>query len=422
MKMSFMEAIIMSGMDAICYLIISSTLIGRKLFTLRRGFQFLFLTGVAGTIGYYLQDEISFLFNIFVVLITFLFYKIKLEKTVYIYIISTVAILVVQFALLIPTQLIFSDGIQYDFYTGLFPQTATILIVVLLARFVPIHLFYEYVVTDNKIFKWIFLNTFLLLAFGVVYWSVDFNGVLENLISVLVISLVLVFANFVILENGLRNKHEQQQLQIYEKYMLIIDEIISELRRKQHEYDNHIQALSMIPITYGECSVVQEKIESYYTDLKAKNELVDFLKLDNKILAGFLYAKFKQAMYAKIHLNIKIKNYSFDTKVKDYELIEMIGIVIDNAIEASGNNAEVDVLLDQKGKKNIIQVKNKHPYISQEQMNNFFKKGMSTKGNGKRGYGLYNLARLMKKYTGDIIVSNQTISNQNYVVFTIELS
>ncbi len=46
---------------------------------------------------------------------------------------------------------------------------------------------------------------------------------------------------------------------------------------------------------------------------------------------------------------------------------------------------------------NVIEIRNKHPYLNVESINKIFNKGYSTKSSNKRGYGLYNTKEIVKK-------------------------
>ncbi len=108
-------------------------------------------------------------------------------------------------------------------------------------------------------------------------------------------SLAAIYVNFIILRDSLKKMNmKKKQLQVYEKYIPIIDELIDEIRVKQHEFDNHIQALNMIAVTSIDYEGIVNSMENYINDIEANRNLEDLIKLDNKMLVGILYIKIKK--------------------------------------------------------------------------------------------------------------------------------
>ncbi len=78
--------------------------------------------------------------------------------------------------------------------------------------------------------------------------------------------------------------------------------------------------------------------------------------------------------------------------------MEIVGNLIDNAFETGGIENNIVILKLKKEKDmNVIEIRNKHPYLNVESINKIFNKGYSTKSSNKRGYGLYNTKEIVKK-------------------------
>lgn len=221
--------------------------------------------------------------------------------------------------------------------------------------------------------------------------------------------------------NGIKNQIEEQKLLTLEKYLPIIDELMDEIRAKQHEFDNHIQAINMITITSKDYETIIKSMKKYMREIESFTDTTSLIKLDNKILAGFLYSKLKKSKEINTKLLISIKDFGFKTNLKDYELIEVIGNLIDNAFETGVINNTV--FLELRGEKDmsVIEVRNKHSYLVNDTIHKIMKVGYSTKLKNGRGYGLPNIKKIITKHGGRIEVSNELISDENYVVFRILL-
>ncbi len=421
--MTLKQGIIMTVFDVVGYILISNRLLMRK--EINRVYMILYIlvTSIAIALsGEYIPREYNiFIAGLILIIITKLIYKLSNIETICVYIISAVFVLCIQFFVLTILGSIVKN-LEYNFYYGLICQTIGLGIILLICKRISISPIFQYVIDNNKIFIFLILNSFIVLGTLLFYWHVDIDGVIENMISVGFLSIGVIYINFVLLKNGLKNEYESRQLQIYEKYLPVIDELINELRVRQHEFDNHVQALKMISITGRNHEDIAESVKEYTKELDIKNDLGDLIKLDNKILAGFLYSKKKLAQQLGIDFKIIIENYVFETKLKNFELIEIVGNLIDNAFEARKENNVVRLVLSKEKDMNVIEVSNKHPYLKKDTLSTLFKKGFSTKmcvDNIKRGYGLHTVKELTRKYNGTIEVQNDIHEHDNYVVFRV---
>ena len=425
--MSIIEAIIMTMLDGIEYIIISNKLINgnkspdhekRKILFYFKNILALSMT--AGILSEFLPSRYSIMAIsvISMVIMTFILYRKKIKETIYIYLISMIIFLLIQFVVLITLNHL---GIELDssFNDGLIAHTIILPITIAISRFIPINTIFNYVNKNNSVFKYLSLNIFIILISLLSYWYINIDGILKNTIIIAVVLTWVILVNFVLLKNGLKNELEEQQLRIYEEYLPVIDELISEIRKRQHEFDNHIQALKMITVTSEDYESVIGSMKHYMKDLEVTNDLKDLIKIDNKILAGFLYNKIKNAEKLDIEFDIIIRDYEFNTGLKDYELVEVMGNLINNAFETEVEDNYVILTLLKERDMNVIEIKNKHPYLKKENLDKIFSKGFSTKSSTGRGYGLYNVKKIVEKYNGKIEILNKSYRDENYVVFKV---
>ncbi len=241
----------------------------------------------------------------------------------------------------------------------------------------------------------------------------------ENIPKVAIILGGLIFYCQSVKQKYLIYLYQNRQLRIYKNYLPVIDELIDELRIKQHEFDNHLQALNMMVACQDNRGVFTDSVKDYIKDLTEESHWSDLIKLDNKILAGFLYSKSKVAKKENIDFKFKIYDYGFTSGLQDYELIEVVGNLIDNAFEAAGDAGRVFLEIGKEEAGHYLLVKNKHSYVKAESINKMFQWNYSTKGDPHKGFGLSNVKALMKKYNGAIEVFNEQVDAANYLVFKI---
>lgn len=416
--MSILQAIIINTFDIFIYILLTTKLLQLKVY-LKKHISYSILYGIFGgiiNVNFHAQWYSAIISAVIVLSMIYLVYKKTFFETIYIYLISTILLMAQQLLILIPLRFIFI-GIEINFQVALIAQLFNLIITIFIIKFVPIYYIYHFVIIKNKVFEYIIINAFITIFLLLIYWNINLEGVIENLVSITAISLIIIFINFTILRNSLKNEHTLNKLKVNEQYMPIIDELISDIKMRQHDFKNHLQALHMMIYASKDKEELMKRFEAYTGQIANKDELNEFLKYSNKVIAGFLYGKKSQAEAQHIKFSIQIKEPVFDSKLNDYEWIELFGILIDNAMETSVEDNEIIVMIDKEKDMNLLVVKNKHPYLEKEIIKNMFNKGVSSKSKSKasRGYGLYNVKQIVIKYHGSIEAYNEA-GAENFVV------
>lgn len=414
----------MSLLDLVGILIISNKLISdsnivykKKNILLLIG-SMVFFSLIIGVTGNSSFQKYGFILGAIVsILFVYFLYKGSFKETIYIYILSTVIVMIIQLLVLVILSLFNIEEIL-DFKIGLIAQGLVILILLLISKYIRLDLLFKYTYKNNKIYKYITFNMFIILISILVYRYIEMEGLLKDIFIIGIVIIGLLFINLVLIKNGLKNEYEEKMLLTYERYLPIIDELMEALRKKQHEFDNHIQALSMISLTSRDYESIVSSMQNYIEDLELITD-ENLLKLENKVLAGFLYGKTKEAEDSNIKFQIVIENYGFKTSLRDHELVEIIGTLINNTFETEIENNIVILSLKKEEDMNVVEIKNKSPYLNSSTLSQIFKSGYSTKTTGNHGYGLYNLKKIITNHDGVIDVLNESINEDNYVVFRV---
>ena len=74
----------------------------------------------------------------------------------------------------------------------------------------------------------------------------------------------------------------------------------------------------------------------------------DFLHLNNKLLAGLLFSKVNAALKKDIQIIVTIFNYDYTSSCSDMEIIDLAGVLIDNAIEACRPDDTIFISIGQR--------------------------------------------------------------------------
>lgn len=158
----------------------------------------------------------------------------------------------------------------------------------------------------------------------------------------------------------------------------------------------------------------KEKIYPFAADEIAKNDIYTKLNvINNEQFKAFLYYKISQALERKIQteLSIDIHENTFSITIEFTDLVRILGILIDNAIEEcmQHNDSILSIKISQNNELISYNIKNT---VHQNTMKNGIKSGVSTKGEN-RGNGLLIVNKTIEKY--DFVMLNSYFSENSFV-------
>lgn len=201
-------------------------------------------------------------------------------------------------------------------------------------------------------------------------------------------------------------------------------QLITDVRAKQHEFNNQLDAICGMQYsckTYGE---LVEQLNRYTDRIFRESRFNKLLTMDcPPIIKGFLYYRFCKADEEGFAIDYRIALDSETDFPLLFDIAEIVGILFDNACEAvreKGYKKQVCVGIKPAETGIHIVMENPSSYISYQETALFTKKGYSSKGTA-RGYGLYNVRKLAKKYNGDIAFCNMEKAGENWLQISVTL-
>ncbi|MBD5643451.1 GHKL domain-containing protein [Clostridium botulinum] len=218
------------------------------------------------------------------------------------------------------------------------------------------------------------------------------------LISIIFTSIIVYYYDKSV-EYRVKLRREIEEKNEIEEYSHIIEDMYSETRRFKHDYINMLSPLK----EYIDNEDIEGLSEFFYNNvidmdknIKWSNSNIDKLKyIKVSGLKAILSTKLIKASSMNIDINVHIVEDIDYIHMNIMDLCRIIGILMDNAIEASG---------ECEAPKICIVVANKNDYVVIALHNNFFgdkplihkiyKEGFSTKGRG-RGLGLYTVKNII---------------------------
>lgn len=268
----------------------------------------------------------------------------------------------------------------------------------------------------------IFLGNSFIVIFCIVNYTKQSNrGVFHYFPLMFLISLLILCINGTIIYGSLKIYRQKQQLEMYHAYLPIVEQLIDQVRETQHAHNNSIQAIRMLPATCHDYESLSRELTDYTDYLIRQNAPVALLKINLKMIAGFLYHKILHAETDQKTLHLDIKNYILKTDTPEYDLITMFGVLIDNALEASGKGQTVYAVLDSRDNKVTFKIKNIGPKLTPEFSAKIFQKGYTTKKESKKshGIGLHQLKRMTDYYHGEILLYNENDAGNTWLCFSL---
>ena len=250
--------------------------------------------------------------------------------------------------------------------------------------------------------------------------SFDVDRLLANLWIINILILAVLLLDSILLFLHQRRIQEQKRIHMIEQYVPIVEELISQVRARQHEFNNRMMAIEAAVASADTIEEARKEVTALTGSIGISLNDRELLSCDSKMIAGMLFGKIKQAEAANHHIELSLHGLFKKTVTPETEWIEVIGILLDNAIEASPKGSTIFLFSKKQGDFLELTVSNPAPPLSNTEFMALFGKGVTTKTNRDgHGFGLYNILRMTERYHGKILTRNESILNENYVVFGV---
>ena len=240
--------------------------------------------------------------------------------------------------------------------------------------------------------------------------SVDqWNTIILTTLSTIVCGTMLIFMLLYwrTEKKDLQMRHQQKVLEQTIQYTETIESMVDDIRRFRHDYKNILTALESYlqegdlegikRFYYGnilELEIAAEGGAMQYTDLK---------HIQEPALKGLLYIKLAQAQNQGVNVKLRIDRDINISGIPPVDLCRLLGILIDNAIEASADAmkeekpGELHLYVAQEEGNVVIDIVN--TYSGELSIQDIMNDNFTTKGVG-RGTGLASARKIIDKYPG----------------------
>lgn len=269
----------------------------------------------------------------------------------------------------------------------------------------------------------LFLALIGAIVFFVLLQSKLLNRIRADWIIILVpmmVALTIIFEKWNSSQRTIEQMEVEKESTVNIQYKF--ENLLNGVRIRQHEFKNHITAILAAHYTYKTYEQLVRAQEEYCRKLQNENKYNNLLFIENNLLAGFLYEKFQAIEAEGISIEYKVAGNLKSISMPAYYLIEIIGILINNAIEAcaSAEDKEIYIEIYEGEEAGYFIIRNQYRYVSYSEIEQWFQMSYSNKGIG-RGIGLFHAKMLCEEWNANVLCENVIIKDKNWVQFTIVL-
>lgn len=221
-------------------------------------------------------------------------------------------------------------------------------------------------------------------------------------ISIFTITLFLIIL-FSLIKQNIKNERLTKEYDNLIDFVKEYEMIIENQRIDRHENKNTLVNIKSKLIDKSKRNDIIEYIDSILKEKTtfSKEKYAKLGYLPSNGLKGLFYYKIDRAENMGIKVSISIpkdvsKSLLYDLKGNDYkELCKIIGVYLDNAIEASIISDDKNIGIEIYNRQDYVSVIISNSYCGEIDEVSINKTGYSTKGSG-RGYGLSLVNRIIK--------------------------
>lgn len=227
--------------------------------------------------------------------------------------------------------------------------------------------------------------------------------------SVVIANIVIILTNFIFtiicFSRTIRLEIVTQDLEQEKLYNKTLSLLYDNIRGFKHDFSNIIQSIGGYISTNN-----IESLKNYYNSLLEDCQMVNNLSIlspeiiNNPAVLSLLTSKYykSEELGIKVNLEIFLDLQNLNTNI--YEFTRILGILLDNAIEAASLSVEKNINIvfrrDIKSKKDLFIIENTY---SNKDVNieEIFEKGITSKKNEKdiknHGLGLWEVRKFISK-------------------------
>lgn len=215
----------------------------------------------------------------------------------------------------------------------------------------------------------------------------------------------------------------QNELETVKNIQEEYNDLLTSVRLRQHGFKNHLAALLSIRYTSKSYDELIKAQDEYYGKICKENRYNKLLFIGDSTVSGFLYEKFCESEAKDILVTYEVSGTYTESDMPIYYLIEILGILIDNAIEAQiRTEGEKRIIFNffEYTNKYLFTIMNPYEHVSYAEIESWFRQNKSTKGK-ERGLGLFYVKEICEEYNACVLCRNTEYLQENWIEITLEI-
>lgn len=350
-------------------------------------------------------------------------FDVKISKAIFMSFIHTILLIIAEVICFIMLAYILNinNSYIYNVFAGSILSNIVINLIFLVLSVIlrkPLQKLFTYEISSNiKIAIFSMLSIICIFIFFYIGFSnLETNNTLLISIFGMLVFLTILFS---LIKQKIDNNKITEKYDSLIEFMNSYEEKIDELRIQSHENKNQLLNIKSKIIDKDKNKNIIEYIDSILNEKvqldKGKYSKLKYLPSNG--FKGMFYYKIPKAEELGIKISINIsagikKSVLHNMNAEDYkQLCRIIGVYLDNAIEASAISNEKLLGIEIYLNNNDVEIIISNSYLGEVDIKNVNEKGYSTKGKS-HGYGLSLVKNILEN--SDIFSSETTTCNGIY--------
>lgn len=223
--------------------------------------------------------------------------------------------------------------------------------------------------------------------------------------SLFVLDILTLIAYFFVSVNNVSkiSKLEEKDMKInnLEAYNTTLSNMYDSIRGFKHDFANYVQSLNGY-VQINDIEGIKNMTKAIFDDCKSacNLEILDPNIINNAAIYSTLTNKYYLARENDIQIEMEVMVNFEGLKKNCYEICRILGILLDNAIEAAKQCEEkiINVRFIQELNRKVIIIENSYNHVDLD-MDKLFDKGYTTKTDTKNehGLGLWTVRNILRK-------------------------
>lgn len=338
----------------------------------------------------------------------FSIFKIKLSKSIFTSIVYVILLIIPDLLTLVGAIYIFRvskevyySNIASSALCNLFVCSGMLLLTIILRK--SLKKLINYNLSTNK--KIIVMSSITLVMLAIFFYNLiktfEFNN---NIITYLVIIVMLICILLYLFKQKIENEKISKKYDELLDVMKSYESDIEEQRTLRHETKNEFATIKCKLQDKENNKTIIEYIDSAIGEKEkaGSTKYSKFKYLPSNGLKGFFYYKFIEAEKKGINVSINISkqienSFLKDIETKDFkDLARIIGVYLDNAIEASSTSEDKKLGIEMYLIKEKIEIIITNTFNNEINLDKIGKESFSTKGK-HRGHGLLLVNKILSE-------------------------